>query len=542
MARVEGFEPGNSGLQPVDDSGNPIAVGVWGDSDTAMGVFGTSGTVAPGATPRGGDPAGVVGNSVQNPGMVGRSIDHMGVLGQSTNVFGVFGVSGSPTRGGVVGFNGAGGPAVSGFSEDTFAVDGSCFRTGTGVFGGNFRDSSNPPIPATGVGVSGYNEDTGSGVYGQNDGTGIGVSGRSPRGDGVQGLTVDGLGVYGLVENSGTGVGVVGIGLTGDGVRGSSQRIGVRGFGLSIGVRGDSTDGNSTGVSGVSVNGAGVSGVSPNGIGVIGVSNNFSGVLAESTAGSGVLSVSGTNAIEGFSGSDNGGGAIVGHAFPGGFAGLFVGDVHVSGSLFKAGGGFEIDHPTDPGNKYLRHSFIESPDMLNVYNGMVTTDSSGEAVVALPDYFETLNDVSGYQLTVIGKPASAFVAEEVKDNRFTIRTSVPHVKVSWQVSGGRRDPWAVDNPILVEEDKSASDRGRYLHPALYGQPVAVALRGRPRSANQPGADSADSFQRARDLLPEHIRELVGRPPTLSRKRAPATASNQRTHQNAWSNAEPPPRR
>jgi len=46
-----------------------------------------------------------------------------------------------------------------------------------------------------------------------------------------------------------------------------------------------------------------------------------------------------------------------------GFAGRFVGDVEVTGSLSKGGGSFKIDHPLDPENKYLYHSFVESPDM-----------------------------------------------------------------------------------------------------------------------------------------------------------------------------------
>ena len=47
MARVEGFEPAQSGQQPVDSNGDPVAVGVWGDSSTGVGVFGTSGEPPP---------------------------------------------------------------------------------------------------------------------------------------------------------------------------------------------------------------------------------------------------------------------------------------------------------------------------------------------------------------------------------------------------------------------------------------------------------------------------------------------------------------
>ena len=67
------------------------------------------------------------------------------------------------------------------------------------------------------------------------------------------------------------------------------------------------------------------------------------------------------------------GGAIAG------LAGEFLGDVEISGNLSKGGGSFKIDHPLDPENKYLYHSFVESPDMKNIYDGTVVTDANGEA-------------------------------------------------------------------------------------------------------------------------------------------------------------------
>jgi hypothetical protein len=44
------------------------------------------------------------------------------------------------------------------------------------------------------------------------------------------------------------------------------------------------------------------------------------------------------------------------------------------------------------------------------------------------------------------------------------------MKVSWQVTGIRKDPWANANRIRVEEDKPAKERGYYIYPDLYGQP------------------------------------------------------------------------
>ena len=104
-----------------------------------------------------------------------------------------------------------------------------------------------------------------------------------------------------------------------------------------------------------------------------------------------------------------------------GLAGQFVGSVNISGTLTKGGGSFKIDHPLDPANKYLSHSFVESPDMMNVYNGNVTLDDSGEAWVALPDWFDALNRDFRYQLTAIGAPApNLYVATKVSGNRFRI--------------------------------------------------------------------------------------------------------------------------
>jgi hypothetical protein len=74
----------------------------------------------------------------------------------------------------------------------------------------------------------------------------------------------------------------------------------------------------------------------------------------------------------------------------------------VTGTLTKGGGMFKIDHPLDPENKYLSHSFVESPDMMNIYNGIIRLNALGEAWVVLPDYFEALNRDFRYQLTSVG--------------------------------------------------------------------------------------------------------------------------------------------
>jgi hypothetical protein len=127
----------------------------------------------------------------------------------------------------------------------------------------------------------------------------------------------------------------------------------------------------------------------------------------------------------------------------------------------------------DPPNKYLYHSFVESQDMMNVYNGNVTLDA-GEAVVMLPAYFETLNRDYRYQLT-IGQHADAWIASKIGDNHFSIKTDKPNVEVSWQVTGIRQDPYPNAHRIPVKEDKPADERGKYLHPTEWGQPESTGV-------------------------------------------------------------------
>ncbi|MEV6279195.1 hypothetical protein [Nocardia sp. NPDC051832] len=157
-------------------------------------------------------------------------------------------------------------------------------------------------------------------------------------------------------------------------------------------------------------------------------------------------------------------------------AGSFFGDVRISGELSKGGGGFKIDHPLDPEHKYLSHSFVESPERLNLYRGTVGTDEHGYAEVRLPGYFDALNEEFTYQLTPLGEPASVAIATEVADNRFTICSDKPFVRVSWQVTGVRKDPWANAHRIRVEEAKPEHEQRYFLHPTEYGASPTRGMR------------------------------------------------------------------
>lgn len=113
--------------------------------------------------------------------------------------------------------------------------------------------------------------------------------------------------------------------------------------------------------------------------------------------------------------------------------------------------------------------------MLNIYNGNVTTDASGEATVTLPDWFDALNRDFRYQLTPIGTFAQAIVSREVAKGSFGIKTDKPNVQVSWQLTGIRKDAWAEAHRIEVELDKAEAQRGKYLHPLEHGQPESAGV-------------------------------------------------------------------
>jgi len=207
-----------------------------------------------------------------------------------------------------------------------------------------------------------------------------------------------------------------------------------------------------------------------NGIGVYGEARNSSGYTfggyfeSESDDGRGVY---------GYATGDRGIGILGSSDY---YAGMFTGDVSVIGTLSKSAGSFKIDHPLDPDNKYLQHSFVESPDMKNVYDGTVRLDGNGEIVVTLPDYFDALNKDFRYQLTAIGAPGpNLYIAEEIHNNQFKIAGGNSNMKVSWMVTGIRNDAYAQNHRIEVEVPKEGNEQGKYLFPKEHNQPESMGL-------------------------------------------------------------------
>ncbi|MGH2355353.1 MAG: hypothetical protein ACRDJN_27400 [Chloroflexota bacterium] len=311
-------------------------------------------------------------------------------------------------------------------------------------------------------------------------------SGAAIRADGGQswGIVAEGaLGIQGVGNQSNLS-GVHGFNaMGGAGVSGASDGTAIWGFSSAItgaGVLGEvtSTASNSApiGVAGV-CSGTGDELNEFISVGVYGANDNESAnSLAAGTWGDAASPQAAGVVARNFATTGNAVGILASSASPTGFAGQFNGNVDINGTLTKAAGAFKIDHPLDPENKVLLHSFVESPEMMNVYSGTTTTNADGLAEVTLPDWFEALNRDVRYQLTPIGSLTLAAVNSEVADNRFVIRTNEPRVKVSWQVTGVRRDAYAEAHPVPVEQPKAEADRGRYLHPLEHGKPREAGIR------------------------------------------------------------------
>ena len=126
----------------------------------------------------------------------------------------------------------------------------------------------------------------------------------------------------------------------------------------------------------------------------------------------------------------------------------FAGNLAITDALAKGSGTFVIDHPLAPRTMLLYHSFVESPDAKNLYDGIATLDKNGEVVIQLPSYFDALNKDPRYQFFPHYQPMpNLYIKEEEHDNRFTIAGGAPHGEISWQVTGIRKDPYILANPL-----------------------------------------------------------------------------------------------
>ncbi|MBL7903913.1 MAG: hypothetical protein JNL22_02720 [Bacteroidales bacterium] len=287
--------------------------------------------------------------------------------------------------------------------------------------------------PGGSAGVHGRNfalNNFGYGVRGTHDSGGWGVYGETVSGRGVNGVststTIEAYGVYG---QSASATGVHGVSTATDGLG-----RGVYGLGTTTGIRGDAP---------------------------------FFGLYGEATAASGAK-------------------AVFADAPGGNNYGVYSqGNVYVSENLTVSGNkSFIIDHPLDPSEKYLYHFNTESPEPYNMYRGTVILDENGSASVSLPDYFESINIDFTYHLTPVGKWAPVYIADEIKGNQFLISGGEHGLKVSWQVTAVRNDPWVRDKGYQAEVEKPQSEKGTYIYPEGYGKPAEMGRDYSPDKKNE----------------------------------------------------------
>ena len=327
-----------------------------------------------------------------------------------------------------------------------------------------------------GIFAIGGNSSTGIGIIAG----GSGVTVVSVPTEGAGGAFTGQHGVYGKSSNS-SGVGVVGVGNDGSNYYTNSSGSG----------------GAFTGFHGVYAAATNSSA----GTAVIGVGNGGSYYL-NSEGGGGAF----TGTTYGISAwNQQSGAAVYGNATGGGWAIYGQGNLGITGSK-----SFVIDHPLDPENKILKHYCIESPEVLNLYRGITVLDHEGIAQVELPEYFTALNINFSYNLTAIGKPApDIFIKEEIdKNGKFTIAGGMANQKISWVVYAERNDAYLQQNPESkeVEIEKKDKNKGKYLMPQLYGQPLEKGIFQSIKQDKGSSAETHNPNQVELNSVPQPVKE------------------------------------
>ena len=436
-------------------AGSAASAGVRGQDDGTNGT-GLAGYATNGATARG-----VYGQSTAGRGVEGASSSGLGVYGHSPTGRGVHGASSSGV--GVYGTS-TSGYAVYGDSP-TVGVYGNS-ATGYGTHGtsaandaaGALGESSAP----SGTGVVGY-------AFGAH---GTGVHGTGSSGDGVHGTSATGYGVYG----ESAGVGVFGVSSADNGVLGrtaSKSASGVYGectsATLGYGVAGRAGGTNGIGVLGDSA-GYGASGVAGNvsGYGGMGVHGSATG-----DHGSGVYGEA----------SGQGGVSVYGDQYgTATWAGYFNGPVFIHGAAYSPIMRMMVDHPDAPADRSYEQALVGSFEQVSIISGNAVTGADGKVTVKVPALFARYHTDVRYMLTPLGRAPDLHVETKLDaKSHFTIAADLPGLEVSWQLTGVRSDPAALGQPLRVDAAKPARYRGRYIQPALYGQPRSKSLVA-PRQA------------------------------------------------------------
>lgn len=356
-----------------------------------------------------------------------------------------------------------GGGGAGGMRTGTLAVTPQAYTVTVGAGGAvdaNGNDSVFSTITSTGGGKGGLYM-AGTGGSGGSGGGGAGTDGVTTSSTGGAGNTpstspsqgnnggssfsagftagASGGGGAGAVgANAGASNGAAGGNGTASSISGASVTYagggggGARAFNSGTGGAGGSGGGGAGG----GINGTAVAGTANTGGG--GGGHGFTDGVSAAAGGSGIVVISYSNA-----------GAVT-------FSGnvTFNGNLAITSVLSKGSGTFAIDHPLDPANKILYHSFVESPDVKNLYDGIAKLDKNGEAKILLPAYFDALNNKIRYQFFPIGKSMPGlYIKNKEKNSGFTIGGGAAGGEVSWQVTGVRQDPYILAHPVIVEMNK-----------------------------------------------------------------------------------------
>jgi hypothetical protein len=428
----------NTTLQPGVFGTSRDGPGVVGTSRVSSGVYGQNGDLE---APRAGVPAGVVGAAQLAMGVYGSSSGNRGVFGESESSFGVQGASQQSI--GVVGWSAQAGPDFAGRRIAP-----------AGVFG---TSQNNPGIIGTSAqsfGVAGQSGQAASltfnaGVFGTSAAS-IGVAGTSANSVGVFAASANFNGVFAVSGQAGPisglplpfpaavfgtsakGLGVLGTSANSDGIAGLSAAPPAPGRPPSenpAGVRGDSTNG---------------------GIGVLGVTRS-----TPTSPGAGVAGVCNGNGF-----------GVLGYN-PTGYAGYFIGNVHIQGQINAPIKNAVVAFPD--GSQRLLHS-MESPDhwfedfgsaRLNRGRAMVKLDADFGKVVTLDGYRVFLTpegDCKG--LYVRSKRGASFEVRELQGG-------TSNVAFSYRIVAKRKDVKRhtrfarIDAPVVpLSVGKARAARGR----------------------------------------------------------------------------------
>jgi len=451
-----------AGVSGYNTSSTAFGRGVFGASSaTSVVTFGVQGaTYSTQTNPLSGtlyaSSAGISGHAMGATGLAhgvqgwvsGNGLKSSGVYGLCTTdqQFGVLGENPAPNGIAVQGFATAIGDAEQGIGVQGRTDGGRDFSVGVRGIAANDNTITAPNQGKT-YGVLGWTysgQDSAAGVYGiaaTTSGTpgkcSFGVIGRS------YGVSDSSAGVLG--ENHGTRqLGIYGRSRLGTGVYG----LHFAQTGTTAGVQGESRsrDNGAAGIRG----------------------------LASGTSGT-VYGVWGQIASSGTNSAGVRGDTLTGASYGSTWAVWGQGSIRATGNIVGGAKLFQTDHPLDPENKYLQHICPESNEPLNIYAGIVMTDRYGKATVTLPEYVGVINKDFRYQFTCMNVFAQAIVSKEFVNNSFEVQTNQPNVKVSWVLYGVRNDNYMKTYPFQAEKNKEPENKGLYLHPQAFGQPLEKSI-------------------------------------------------------------------